>query len=92
MKFLGSKQEDVVVVWGDHAPGCEKCRQVDLNKSASFAHACASPGAALLTEELRKRQAPIETEKRKENERWTRERGTFKVDKGSKPNMRYVGD
>lgn len=76
MKLYGTKGEEVVILWGDHQPSCETCREVDLSRSATFAKACAQ-GSPLLMEELAKRQAPIVAKKRKEVEEWAKERGTF---------------
>lgn len=66
------------VTWSDHYPACEKCRNVDLEVTATFVNACAYPGAALLNEELAKRQAPIVAQKRKEVREWAKKTGVFK--------------
>ena len=70
-------KEITVIVWGDHWPGCEKCRAVNLSKPATLASACPDPGAQLLKEELRKRQAPVVTKARKEVEEWAKKTGAF---------------
>jgi hypothetical protein len=70
----------VDVSWGDHSPGCKKCRRVDLEKSASFVDACAM-GSKLIAEEMAKRQAPVVAQKRAEVKKWAREAG-FAVDSG----------
>lgn len=76
MKLIGSSGE-VIVTWSDHYPGCEKCREgVDLEKSSTFVNACAK-GSRLVMEEMQKRQAPIEAQKRREVEKWAKEAGTF---------------
>lgn len=66
------------VIWSDHYPSCKGCREVDLGKPASFVHACAHPGAALLNEELQKRQAPVVAKQRQEVKEWARKTGVFK--------------
>jgi hypothetical protein len=65
------------VLWGDHFPACVQCREVNLGASSSFVHACGE-GAALLMEELAKRQAPIVAQKNKEVRDWARKAGVFK--------------
>lgn len=78
MKFKTAEKEFKEVIWGDHWPGCEKCRTVDLDKPSTLAYACAHPGAALLMEELTKRQAPVVAQSRKEVREWARRAGCFK--------------
>lgn len=76
MKFTDSRGNEQVVVWADHTRDCRKCCEVDVSSPRTFSLCCAQ-GAPLLMEELAKRQAPIESAKRKENEKWAQERGTF---------------
>lgn len=66
------------VFWGDHQPGCEHCREVSPDSPATFAHACVL-GSQLLKEELEKRQAPIEKQKRQEVKAWATKAGVFKI-------------
>jgi hypothetical protein len=66
------------VSWGDHYAACAKCREVDLEKPASFVNACGYPGAALLNEELTRRQAPVVREKMAAVREWARKAGVFK--------------
>ena len=66
------------IEWGDHWPGCDKCRQVDLEKSDSFTVACVT-GSQLINEELVKRQAPIVKQKREEVRKWAEKAGVFKM-------------
>jgi hypothetical protein len=81
MKFItgwnGVIPEYKNVVWADHYPGCEKCRGVDLEKTASYVNACAE-GSPLLMEELTKRQSPIVRQKAQEVKDWARKAGVFK--------------
>lgn len=63
------------IFWGDHAPACERCREVDLQRPATFVHACACPGAQLLDEVLRKRQAPVVRENAKQVREWAEKAG-----------------
>lgn len=64
--------------WGDHWPGCDKCREVVLESPATFAKSCAE-GAALIMEELAKRQAPIVAQEAAEVKEWARKAGVFKI-------------
>lgn len=89
MKFHDSSGNEITRSWGDHWPSCERCREVSLEKSATFANACAE-GSPLLMEELTKRQAPVEKQKRKEVEDWAKARGTFKMGKSSGVPTKYV--
>lgn len=66
------------VYWNDHWPSCEKCREVDLEKSASFVKACAT-GSQLINEEMIKRQAPVVRQKRKEEREWAQRAGVFHI-------------
>lgn len=66
------------VTWGDHYPGCVKCREVDLDKSSSFVNACAQ-GSVLINEEMVKRQYPIVAAKRAEVLAWAKKAGVFKI-------------
>lgn len=81
MKFIigytEGKPNYTQIYWGDHWPGCEKCRSVDLDKSASFVHACVM-GSQLINEEMVKRQAPIVKQKREEVRKWAEAAG-FKM-------------
>lgn len=84
------------VTWSDHYPGCSKCREVDLDKPATFVNACGFPCSALLGEEMKKRAAPIAAKKAAEIKAWATEAG-FKTDPGvSKEKLRqitrYVGE
>lgn len=88
MKFRDSHGQDVIVTWGDHWPGCDKCREVVIEKSATFANACAQ-GSPLLMEELAKRQAPAESAKRKAVEEWATKAGTFIKSKAKNVPMKY---
>ena len=72
------KEVTVIVLWGDHWPGCAKCREVSFEKTASFVNACAE-GSALLSEELVKRQAPVEAKKKAEVLDWAKRAGVFKI-------------
>lgn len=65
------------IVWGDHYYGCEKCREVDLDKPASFVAACPL-GSRLINEELIKRQAPVVRENAQKVREWARKAGVFK--------------
>ena len=93
MKFERPGRNGVEVVdikWGDHYAGCEKCRTVDLSKPATLANACADPGAPLLKEELRKRQAPVVTKARKEVEEWAKKTGAFTEFDGKVKDARVI--
>lgn len=93
MRLINHFGEDVIITWHDHAPSCEKCRSVDLEKSATFVHACAQ-GSQLVMEEMKKRQAPVEKQKRADEEKWAKERGVFikpRV-KDARAITRYVED
>lgn len=78
MKLKNEKNDLVDVTWSDHAPGCAKCREVDLDRPASFAAACAQ-GSALLQEEMIRRQAPVVRQKSAEVRKWAEKTGVFKV-------------
>ena len=83
MKFIDHYDEYgkpvfVQVYWGDHWPGCEKCREVDLEKPLSFVSTCAL-GSQLISEEMVKRQAPIVAKKRDEVKKWAKRMGVFKI-------------
>ena len=67
------------IIWGDHWPACEKCRNVNLEKPATLANCCAQ-GAALINEELIKRQIPVVAQKKAEVRRWAEAAGCFKID------------
>lgn len=101
MKFIRrdakGKEEAVIVKWSDHENGCAQCRRVELGKSATFALACASPGAALLQEEIKRRQAPVVRKKRDEEIEWAKTHPeAFVVERADKDYVnsitRYVGD
>lgn len=86
MKFIehtANGNKEVIVKWGDHWPACEHCRTVDIDRSATFANACAQ-GSPLLMEELANRQAPVVRQKSAENKEWAKKAGTFVVDKANK--------
>lgn len=91
MKFVDDKKETVIVVWSDHMPSCEKCRRVELEKSATFVSACWL-GSKLLMEELTKRQAPVVSQKENEIKAWAEKTGVFKMWRGKPVKTRYVGD
>jgi len=91
MKLHGPRGEETIVTWGDHWPGCEECRAVEIERSATFANACAQ-GSPLLIEELAKRQAPVATQKRKEVEEWAKKAGVFKMGGSQSIPMKYVED
>ena len=65
------------IYWNDHAPQCEKCRSVDLDKSATFINACGE-GAPLLAEECVKHQRPLQAEKDRQVREWAKKAGVFK--------------
>ena len=71
------KENFINVYWGDHYPSCEKCREVDLEKSATFANACAE-GSPLLAEEMIKRQRHLQQEKERAVRAWAKKAGVFK--------------
>lgn len=79
----GLKLKAINVFWKEHSFGCEKCRQVNLNKSATFSLSCAE-GGPLLMEELKKRVLPeIKARQEKELEFAIRA-GVFHIPKGTK--------
>lgn len=97
MKFRTPFNVDEEIKFGDHAPGCEKCREVDFSNPATLSRACAMPGAPLLAEELRRRQAPVTKAKAKAVEEWAKSTGHFaEFDRGTPAHVkrltRYVGD
>ncbi len=82
-KYEAMKPVYTEIHWGDHWPGCEKCRKVDVEKSVTFPYSCAQ-GAVLLAEELAKRQAPVVREKTAAVRQWAKETGGFpEFDKGN---------
>ena len=94
MKFIEHTRngdEVRIVNWGDHWPGCDKCRTVTIDKPATLANACAQ-GSPLLMEELAKRQAPEVKKQAAEVKAWAEKAGTFKMGKSSGVPMRYVED
>lgn len=63
MKFTDKKSGKIyLVTWLQRVPGCTKCRQVNVAKSASFIHACAL-GSRLLMEHVSDKQRPVEKDK-----------------------------
>jgi len=80
--------EELEIKWGDHFPGCEKCRLLALNKPATFAQSCAQ-GAPLIMEHLAKVAAPEAAAKRKAVEEWAKERKTFVIDRPRKVTTKY---
>jgi hypothetical protein len=82
MKFIDGyefgKPIYVQIYWGDHWPGCEKFRSVNLGKSASFVNACVM-GSQLLNEEMIKQRAPIVAKEADEVRAWAKRAGVFKV-------------
>lgn len=88
MKFIDKDGDTRIVMWGDHWPACAKCREVDVAKSATFVNACAQ-GSPLLMEELARRQAPVEKEKRATVLEWARKVGVFPTARGKNVPMKY---
>ena len=90
MKYRDPHSEtgETIIFWGDHWPGCEKCREVDIEKSATFANACAQ-GSPLLMEELARRQAPKVAEKRKQEKEWAEKAGVFVTERSKIVPMKY---
>lgn len=76
-KYNGLEPVYTQIFWLDHKPACAKCREVDIERSATFANACAQ-GSVLLAEELAKRQAPIVKKKAAEVREWAKKTGVFK--------------
>ena len=77
-KYVSGKPVYTVVTWDDHAPSCEKCRKVDINKTSTFVLACAE-GSPLLTEKCVKVYAPVYKKKREEVLEWAKQAGVFKI-------------
>lgn len=75
--YSGSTPEFTNIYWSDHASVCAKCRDVDVEQSATFVHACAE-GSPLLMEELVKRQAPTVRASQAEVREWAKKAGVFK--------------
>lgn len=75
---VDGKHVYVNVTWGDHHPGCPRCREVDLSTPPSFVKACAQ-GSALIAEEMMKRQAPINRANAEKVRAWAKEAGVFKM-------------
>lgn len=88
MKFINHHGEDVEIRWSDHRPGCAKCREVEIDSSATFSRSCAQ-GGVLLMEELKKRQAPVERAQRRAVEKWAEEAGTFIKSRATNVAMKY---
>ena len=65
------------ISWSDHRHSCAKCQSVDLQRSATFALACAE-GSPLLAEELVKMQMPAQQEKERVVREWAKKAGVFK--------------
>lgn len=91
MKLYGPKDEETIVTWGDHWPNCDKCREVSLEKSATFSNVCAQ-GAPLLSEELTKRQAPIVKAKTQAVKEWAGKAGVFPTGKSANVKTKYMGE
>ena len=91
MKLYGPRSEETIVTWGDHRPACGACRTVEIERPATFINTCAQ-GSALLSEELVKRQAPLEKLKRQEIKEQARKAGVFKIGKSAHVSMKYVED
>ena len=72
------KPISVTVRWIDHYPACDKCRNVNTAKSATFALACAE-GSPLLMEHLVNLQRPAQKEKEREVKEWAKRAGVFKI-------------
>jgi endogenous inhibitor of DNA gyrase (YacG/DUF329 family) len=83
MRLYGKDGEQLDVKWKDHRPKCPHCQNVDLEKPASFGRSCAQ-GGALLMEEMKKRQAPVERQKAAAEKEWAKERKTFVIDRASR--------
>lgn len=90
MKFYDAKGEPVIVTWGDHAPACAKCREVDTQKSGTFSRTCAH-GSPLLMEYLAQQQAPVVREKAQAERKWAEDRGTFVTQRARGVPTKYVG-
>lgn len=91
MKFYDSKGVETIITWGDHWPGYDKCREVSIEKSATFANVCAQ-GAPLLSKELVKRQAPAVKKKRSEVLGWAQKAGVFPMGKSANVKTKYTGE
>lgn len=81
----------VVVTWNGHRYECMTCRDVDIEKSATYGQACVL-GSKLIMEELVNRQRPTQAQKNKEVEEWAKKAGVFKVGKRLAFTTKYVGD
>ena len=85
---LFNEDVPVIVLWSDHVYSCKKCYNVKLESPATFAQTCAM-GAPLLLEELAKRQAPVEKEKRKAIEQWAKDTGVFVTHRAKNTYTKY---
>lgn len=83
--------EDVIVTWSDHLEVCKRCRDVEIEKSATFVKACVL-GSNLLLEELAKRAAPAIKAKQEEVREQAEKAGVFKMGRAKNVHMKYVGD
>lgn len=88
---LKNGNDIINVTWNSHSCNCDKCRRVDLDKSATFASACVL-GSKLVMEELVARQRPAQTEKTKAIETWAKNAGVFKVGRPLPFTTKYVED
>ena len=68
----------VTVTWEDHEAHCTKCQQVILDKTATYALACAE-GSPLLAEKAVELQRPAETERKRKVLEWAKAAGVFKI-------------
>lgn len=77
-EYKAGKPVFETITWEGHSVNCDRCSKVDVDKPATFVHACAM-GSRLLMDECVERQRPAVKEKQEKVRKWAEAAGVFKT-------------